>query len=167
MVQTDDGLLDFTRRSLLISSRPNECMAKPTIKVQMKLSFSPLTTMLIKYLLCASLCMATGNATLSINQCHSIWEMCYSNSASTTQLEGYTLAVNPSRNYTGLQPINFYHFLNTKRILLPIMQQVKLIFIRVSEAKKHDEISRCAWLVLGFFSPLSSHGPSVGMKNTK
>lgn len=77
------------------------------------------------------------------------------------------LAVNSSRNYADFQPIKFYHFLNTKRILLPIMQQVKLIFIRVSEAKRHDEISRCSLLVLDFCSLLSSRGPLVGMQNTK
>lgn len=74
--------------ALLISGRRNECVAKPGIKVHKKLSFSPFTMMLIKYLLCARLCMATGNATLAINQCHSSGEMWYNNSASTTQLEG-------------------------------------------------------------------------------
>lgn len=106
--------------------------------------------------------MATGNATLAINQCHSSGEMWCNNSASTTQLEGYALAVNPPRNYAGLQPINFYHFLNTKRILLPIMQQVKLIFIRVSEAERHDEISRCALLVLDLFPPCHPVVPQWG-----
>lgn len=106
--------------------------------------------------------MATGNATLAINQCHSSGEMWCNNSASTTQLEGSALAVNPPRNYAGLQPINFYHFLNTKRILLPIMQQVKLIFIRVSEAERHDEISRCALLVLDLFPPCHPVVPQWG-----
>jgi hypothetical protein len=111
--------------------------------------------------------MAIGNATRAINQCHSGWQTWHSKSASTIQLEGYTPAVNPPRNYAGFQPIKFYHFLDTKRILLPIMPQVKLIFIRVSEAERCDEISRCSLLVLDFCSLLSSRGPLVGMQNTK
>lgn len=148
----DDWQLDPTRRSPQISGRQKERMAKPNIKVQKELSLSPLPMMLIKYLLCARLCVAAGNTTVAIHQCHSRWEICSSHSASTTQSEGCTLAANPPRNYAGLQPINFYHFLNTKRILLPITQQVKLIFIRVSEAERHDEISRCALLVLDLAS---------------
>lgn len=41
--------------TLPISGRRNEGVAKPGIKVRNKLSFSPLTMMLIKYLLCARL----------------------------------------------------------------------------------------------------------------